>query len=367
MENNPSGAEPNVEAQQLPDNPPRQVHRATGRRRALLAIAALLGLAAACANLAARRSPSSHDSSVSCEQPPTPVSVQRIILAPPFDLSNSVVPADQILDGGPGKDGIPALNKPRAMAADDADYLKADDRVVGVVIRSEARAYPLRIMAWHEIANDVLGDTPIAVTYCPLCDSAAVFDRRSNGAAREYGVSGMLYNSNMLLYDRGADQESLFSQVMAQGVTGPRAKEAFRALPVELTDWSSWRGRHPQTTVLSPDTGHPRDYARNPYEGFLTTPDLAFPARPQSDRLPVKSLVLGIWSGTTSRAYSLQSLVKGPSPRHEELDGLKFTLEHDGRPSTARIKEAEEGLSWMYSLWFAWYAMRPDTQLAGDP
>lgn len=335
------------------------------RKQALIATAAVALVVAAI--LAARPALGRRDPPASRNASPTAGNSRRVSLAAPFDLKNSIVPAKEILSGGPGKDGIPALTLPKTVAGQDADYLRPTDRVVGVVIKDEARAYPLRIMTWHEIANDRLGGLPIAVTFCPLCDSVAVFDRRSSEGVREYGVSGMLYNSNVMLYDRGADRESLFSQIMAQGVSGPRAKEKLRALPVELTDWGTWRARYPESTTLSTETEHPRDYERDPYLGYLDRPGLMFPARPSSDRLPAKAPVLGLWSDRSSRAYSMASLAKGASPRREELDGKRFTLEYDGRTRTARVTEAEAGLSWMYSLWFAWYAMRPDTQLADNP
>lgn len=120
-----------------------------------------------------------------------------------FDLEKANVPVDEIHSGGPPKDGIPALTNPEFIAGNQASYLGPSDRVIGVVAGSEARAYPLRILNYHEIVNDRIGQLSIAVTYCPLCDSAAVFDRRTPLGEREFGVSGLLYNSNVLLYDRG--------------------------------------------------------------------------------------------------------------------------------------------------------------------
>ena len=132
-----------------------------------------------------------------------------------FDVSNATIPVDQILPGGPGKDGIRALTDPGFDDADAAGWLKADDRVIGVTMGNESRAYPLRILDQHEIVNDVVADSPIAVTYCPLCDSALVFDRRVGDETLELGVSGLLYNSNVLMFDRRPKdaKESLWSQM----------------------------------------------------------------------------------------------------------------------------------------------------------
>ena len=231
---------------------------------------------------------------------------------PSFDLSNATIPTDQIRAGGPPKDGIPALTDPTMVPADRAGYLRPDDRVIGYAADGEARAYPLRVLNYHEIVNDRVAGTPIAVTYCPLCDSAAIFDRRTPVGLREFGVSGLLYNSNVLMYDRGGQPESLWSQVLGAGVSGPAAGKRLTALPVELTTWRDWSERYPQTSVLSAETGHPRDYRSNPYDGYLTSPGVMFPVTSTSDRLPAKQLVLGVWVGDTSKAYPLSAFGEEP-------------------------------------------------------
>jgi hypothetical protein len=157
---------------------------------------------------------------------------------PPFDLGNATVPREEIHSGGPAKDGIPALSKPKTIGAKAATYLAAGDRVIGVAIGNEARAYPIRILNFHEIVNDVLGGQPIAVTYCPLCDSAAVFDRNTPRGLREFGVSGLLYNSNVLMYDRDKRAESLWSQLKSEAVAGVQVRNRLKLLPLELTTWS---------------------------------------------------------------------------------------------------------------------------------
>ncbi len=192
--------------------------------------------------------------------------VQPIVFQsrPSFDLSRLVVPARELLPGGPPKDGIPALTNPKFMAANEATYLRPKDRIIGFVTAEESRAYPLKILNHHEIVNDQIGVLPVAVTYCPLCDSCAVFDRRTELGEREFGVSGLLYNSNVLMYDRGGRPESLWSQVLTRGISGPAAEKSLRALPLELTTWQDWLSRYPETKVLSPETGHRRDYSARP-------------------------------------------------------------------------------------------------------
>ena len=176
-----------------------------------------------------------------------------------FDLSELAIGKGEIHAGGPGKDGIPALVDPRVISADAAHAMGAADRVIGVAFGNTARAYPLRILDWHEAVNDTVAGRSLLVTYCPLCDSAAVFDRAGRGRARQFGVSGLLYNSNVLLYGRGG-RDPLYSQLMASAVSGPQSRTPLPLLPCELTTWASWRNRHPQTDVLSFDTGYSRPY-----------------------------------------------------------------------------------------------------------
>ncbi len=283
--------------------------------------------------------------------------------SPPFDLSNSTVPASQIRHGGPAKDGIPALSRPKWLTASDASYLGPENRVIGVSVGGQSRAYPLLILNYHEIVNDQLADQPVAVTYCPLCDSAAAFDRRTELGLREFGVSGLLFNSNVLMYDRTKDIESLWSQVKAEGISGPGANRSLRSIPIELTTWKDWKTRHPNTTVLSQETGHNRLYARDPYHGYLERSELMFPAEPQSDRLPAKERVLGVWSENKWRAYP-QSEFSAKHKRVEEtIEGRQLVVEFNPDANSLRVAKADKGIQWMYSLWFAWFAMHPETEI----
>lgn len=278
-----------------------------------------------------------------------------------FDLSKATVPNNEIRSGGPPKDGIPALSNPEMILARDAHYLRPQDRVIGFVEGDEARAYPLKILNYHEIVNDRVADVPVAVTYCPLCDSAAVFDRRTPLGEREFGVSGFLYNSNVLMYDRGGRPESLWSQVKTEGVSGPAAKKPLAVLPVELTTWQDWQARYPRTKVLSPETGHQRDYNRNPYAGYFGRPQLMFPARPTSGRLATKARVLGVWTDDAARAYPESAFSGQRNRAEEEIGGKKVVIEFNPESRSLRVVEADEGVRWMYSLWFAWHAFRPET------
>lgn len=213
--------------------------------------------------------------------------------------------------------------------------------------------------------NDRLAGIPLAVTYCPLCDSAAVFDRRIGDREVEFGISGLLYNSNVLLYDRGSEgEESLWSQMMAESVTGPHVGNKLRTLPVEVTTWEDWVRRHPGTQVLSTETGHQRDYSRSPYAGYFQSDELMFPA-PQDGRLPPKARLLGVWTDEAARAYPLAAF-ESPGDSQElsqEIAGRQFKLAYNLEAESLRIVEADEGVNWMYSLWFAWYAFHRETEV----
>lgn len=286
-----------------------------------------------------------------------------------FDLSFVLVPRDQILAGGPPRDGIPALARPEAIPHDQATYLRPDDVVVGIALEGEARAYPLRILIWHEVANDVLGGKPIAVTYCPLCNSAMVFDRRVAGRTLELGVSGLLYQSNVLLYDRraGGGTESLWNQIQMRAVAGPaaRAGHALELLPSTMTTWSDWRARHPGTTVLSTRTGFDRDYADSPYGPYFATDELMFPVekkqRRSVKRLGVKDPMVLVSLGGELKAYAVKDLeadARGRGYVEDVVGGRKVRLHPAPRAGGARVETPDgEPVPVAYLYWFSLNAL----------
>ena len=154
------------------------------------------------------------------------------------DVSDAIIPKEKILSGGPPKDGIASVTNPEFISAGEAGYLKASEQVAGVVFQGEARAYPLKILTRHEAVNDRIGDVAFAVTYCPLCDSTAVFDRRTELGELNFGISGLLYNSNVLFYSRSKN-ESVWSQMLGKGIAGPGANQPLEYLSVEVTTWEA--------------------------------------------------------------------------------------------------------------------------------
>ncbi|CAM4231728.1 DUF3179 domain-containing protein [Gillisia limnaea] len=182
-----------------------------------------------------------------------------------FDLGNASIPIAEIKDGGPPKDGIPSIDAPVFIKAQQAS-LKADDRILGVKENGIAKAYPINILNFHEIVNDNFNGKSVVITYCPLCGSGIAFDAEIDGKALEFGVSGLLYNSDVLLYDRLT--ESLWSQLEYKAVSGPMAGKELKILNTANTTWKNWKEKNPETLVLSEKTGFKRDYSLNPYPGY---------------------------------------------------------------------------------------------------
>ena len=280
-----------------------------------------------------------------------------------FNLENLVIPKELIAFGGPPKDGIPALSAPEQVALESYDRLADDDRVVGIVVGGEARAYPLRVLVYHEIVNDEIGGTPVAIVYCPLCDSVTAVDRRLDGVVREFGVSGLLVNSNILLYDRSDD--SLWSQVGLTAISGPNAGRSLSHLPWEITTAAAWRARHPDSTVMSFETGHDRDYDRNPYPDYFGSNDtLLFPVAHEDDRLQRRDLVVGIRLGDTIRAYPVATIRDAPGGLvRDSIDGKTIVLSAGSDGESVRIVEAPTEALSVHTFWFAWVAFYPDTEI----
>jgi hypothetical protein len=185
---------------------------------------------------------------------------------PNTDFTKTTVEFSEILSGGPPKDGIPSIDDPKFAPVAEITYLGKDEPVVGLVVGGEARAYPLRILTWHEIVNDEIGGVPVAVTYCPLCNSAIVYDRRVDGVATEFGTTGKLRYSDLVMYDRAT--ESWWQQFLGVGIIGERAGRELRILPSRLESWERFAARHPDGQVLVPSNPGIRSYGNNPYVGY---------------------------------------------------------------------------------------------------
>ena len=280
-----------------------------------------------------------------------------------FDLTTSDIPVEEILKGGPPRDGIPALDAPDTLAAAGAPW-PDDIVVIGVVRGDEARAYPIAILNWHELVNDTLGGEPILVSFCPLCGTGMVFDRRVAGKTRQFGVSGLLYLSDVLMYDR--ESESLWSQISAKAVTGPARGNRLKVLRSRQVLWGDWKKAHPKTTILSPATGHERNYARSPYEGYSTS-DQVHPSVPRDDRYMSKMPTIGIRvPNGKARAYPASEIVKAGGRVEESFAGHAVKVAYDPERQVFDV-EAPEALEVVEGYWFAWAAFHPDTSVFVAP
>jgi hypothetical protein len=281
-----------------------------------------------------------------------------------FDLSNSTLPRAEILHGGPPRDGIPALSDPEMIAPAAAAYLKPADRVIGLRLQGQARAYPIAILNWHEIVNDEIEGQRFAVTYCPLCGTAVAFDSTIDGITTDFGVSGLLYNSDVLLYDR--DTESLWSQILGKSISGKRVGTQLKSIPVSHTTWGDWRARHPQTLVMSDDTGHSRDYQRDPYAGYETSRHTYFAVNNEApDNYHPKEIVLGLGVDGVYKAYPFIELDRQGKPRFSDtVNGASFNFSWDTQHRSLTITDASGGeVAGIQGYWFAWFAFHPDTEV----
>jgi hypothetical protein len=223
----------------------------------------------------------------------------------------SRIRVEEIMWGGVAVDGIPALDNPAMIPADQADYLEPGEPVFGLALNGDARAYPLRIMDWHEMANDVVGGVPVSLAYCTLCGAGIAFDgRASDGNTYTFGSSGFLFRSNKLMYDR--QTRSLWNQLTGEPVLGELVVGDVRLslLPVVLTSWSDWQDQHPDTQVLSLDTGYNRVYELGAaYGDYFAGEGTMFPVWQRSDELPAKARVYVLHLDGVPKAYALSSLV----------------------------------------------------------
>jgi hypothetical protein len=292
-----------------------------------------------------------------------------------FDLAHLKIPRETIVAAGVARDQIRPLDHPATLtaagvAAFNAEhrgkYIVPDDRVIGVVLGGQARAYPVRLLNWHEVLNDTLGGIPIVVTYSPLCASVAVFDRRVGDETLTFGTSGLLHDSNLILYDRReGGGESLWVQLRAEAVAGPAARRGarLRLLPASLATWEHWLRHHPETTVPGPELAWLKQYQSDPYGNYYLTGKPRFPVDPwpSEEGWPPMHRVLVVEDPAGRRVVPLGPGRPAPdsAAELEAAAGIPLSVESEGAlPSL--IVDPGAGTPVLYSLWFAWYAQHPD-------
>ena len=317
-------------------------------------------------------------------------------------------------------DNIPAIDEPQFQAADEVDWLAGAEPVLSLTLAGETRAYPLQVMTWHEIVNDTVGGVPVAVTYCPLCNSGVAFEREVEDRVLDFGTSGMLYADNLVMYDR--QTESLWPQLTGEASVGALTGTKLAAIPMGVVGWDQFRAAHPDSLVLTRDTGHERPYGTNPYTGY-DDPDsdlLVPPPTPTDPRLPAKERVVGIELDGDAVAIVRTRLaedsvvdvrVAGRDLVAWHLPGQRSALDESEIAEGAEIgtvgvfsttlagqrltftatdagfHDAQTGSTWnvlghavegpaegrrldpvthLDTFWFAWVAFQPETRLVGE-
>ena len=390
------------------------------RRRGALA-AGLLALLAACSGAGTGAEPDQSSASGSAG-----VASGKDVPSALEDPGNPAFPdplidLDDLQAGGPPPDGIPPIDRPNFAPASEIDWLEDDEAVLSLTVRGETRAYPLQVMTWHEIVNDRIAGVPVAVTYCPLCNSGVAFERIVEGqGVVTFGTSGMLYADNLVMYDRTT--QSLWPQLTGQAAVGALTGTQLTAIPMGTVAWREFLAEHPDAKVLTRETGHDRAYGTNPYTAY-DDPDggLLFGLPDALDtRLPVKERVIGIEHEEAGLAVVRSSLVGQPL-LEVSVGGRDVILWH--RPGQASALDArtvaggvdigtvgvfdpvlegrrlhfenqgdgfvdrETGSSWsvlgratagplqgseltavrhLDTFWFAWVSFHPDTDLIGS-
>jgi hypothetical protein len=296
------------------------------------------------------------------------------------DFERHSVPFAEISSGGPGKDGIPAIDAPKFVPVSKVDYLEEREPIVQLELGGEARAYPLQILIWHEIVNDTVGGTPVAITFCPLCNTTIVFDRRLDGRVLDFGTTGNLRNSDLVMYDR--QTESWWQQFGGDAIVGELTGEKLRKLPAAIVAWEEFESMHPAGKVLSRDTGFSRAYGDNPYVGYdsIDTPPFFGAANQDDNRLPPKERVVFIERKGEQVVVPFSALAEAREIEVEVGDealevtwkpGTRSALDSDeiasGRDvGTAIVRSAETGELVAFDLpfWFAVAAFAPDAEIA---
>ncbi len=259
---------------------------------------------------------------------------------PRTDFSKHSVAFDEIFSGGPPKDGIPSVDNPKFVPVAKMKGLPETEPVIGLIVNGVAKAYPLRILIWHEIVNDTIGGVPVSVTFCPLCNTAVVYDRRLDGKVLDFGTTGKLRNSDLVMYDR--QTESWWQQFLGEGIIGEMTGKTLKALPARLESWAKFKARAPKGQVQVPNRRGMRRYGSNPYAGYDSLPKPFLYSGEMPKNVPPLSRVVSVQD--RSQGWSLDLLKQKKEIRL--ADGLVFRWEpgqNSALGSTLIAKGADVG------------------------
>jgi len=280
-----------------------------------------------------------------------------------FDAATPAsVAMEKLIQGCPARDCIPSIDEPAYESADQASRWLGDDALVMAMAHNgDERAWPIRILDFHEIVNDTIGGDPIAITWCPLCGSGVAFDRRIDGKVTEFGVSGVLHDSDLVMYDRASN--TLWQQITGEGIMGPRTGEKLAEVPVTLTEWSRWREAHPKTRVLSREQpGFDMDYGESRrYAAYEDSDRLPFPPSRRDLSLHPKTVVFGFSIDGQDLAVLEQSLDAQQNEIDTRLGDLALTVRRLDNGQVIATDEHGRRHDSIRLFWFAWYNFHPGT------
>jgi hypothetical protein len=273
--------------------------------------------------------------------------------------ADSDVAFDSLMQACPARDCIPSIDQPVFVPASEVDYLRDDDLVMTLTHNGMTRAYPTRILDHHEIVNDMFGADPVAVTYCPLCGSGLAFDRTQNGQVLDFGVSSLLHNSDLVMYDR--QTESLWQQITGEAFAGKSRGSQLRTLPLSMIPWSNWRQQYPDARVLTVENIQSDRYMKDAYGDYAESERLYMPVSATDARLHPKRVIYGLEIGDRAIAIDSEWLAKEGSWSNDYEDKkLVLTLDRNGEVAASL---ADTAITVHSMFWFAWYSFHPNTAL----
>jgi hypothetical protein len=280
-----------------------------------------------------------------------------------FDVDGATVPRRAIVAGGPGRDGIRSVDAPEFAPAGEASWVAAETPVLGVEAGSEARIYPVHLLEYHQIVNDVLGGVPVAITYDPLSAAPLAFRRTVAGRTLSFGVSGLLYNSNFLMYDR--ETESLWSQFTGAAIAGPLAGKTLERIRVRQETTAARLAAHPGSGVLTRPDRFRIDYGYSPFSAYMIADTIPFPVNAEDRRYHAKELVVGARVNGKTRAYLGSLVTKAGGSIEDEFEGRAIRVRYD--PEAAVFTwDAPDDVEITEAYWFAWKAFHPETRIWSD-
>jgi len=273
-----------------------------------------------------------------------------------------LVEIDKIISGGPPMDGIPSIDDPKFISVSEADeWIGDDELVLALEHKGITRVYPLQILVFHEIVNDFIAEDPILITYCPLCGSGIAYEGKIGDERVEFGTSGKLYNSNLVMYDRKT--QSYWTQIGGLAIVGELTGMRLTPVSIDTVVWRDWKVAHPDSEVLSKDTGHSRNYGQDPYGGYYENSFVWFPLENEDNRIHAKTVVFGIEVNGKYKAYREEDLIL-QSVINDKVDGVDIRIERkeDGVIKIINVDTGDEIVK-ERDFWFAWFAFHPETEL----